>query len=373
MFGGIFEKAVVYWLKRRGYRHYAAHLVARKVREDVGLSKMLGYRTMVSAWSTGFTGVFFHKLIDAGINPQECMPDIHYWKMHPINGSFSHWIDDKLTLKYLLTKHDQYLPRYYFYCKRASVIPLMDCPKGLPDGADGVIQLLRDKEHLALKKNAGSLSIGFYRLDAIGGRFEVNGKEMSEQQLKDFVVALDNYLVTEYVHAHPMLKQFYDKSPNIVRLIVVNPGGRNPEVAAAYLRIGQNRTGFVELSSSGGLFAGVDLESGRIFKPRLFDGPRVQEVVEHPDTGAVLEGLIPHWAFAVQTILQISRYVPNLCYLGWDLIITEDGFRIIEINSLPGISYIQLYHPLLRSEAAAELFGRKNRQRSHVDATPMNQ
>ena len=41
----------------------------------------------------------------------------HYYAMHPINGVYSKWIDDKLTLKYLCGSDsglDRYMPRYYF-------------------------------------------------------------------------------------------------------------------------------------------------------------------------------------------------------------------------------------------------------------------
>lgn len=39
-----------------------------------------------------------------------------YYAMHPLNGQFSHWIDDKLTLKYLCvgTSLDKYMPKYYY-------------------------------------------------------------------------------------------------------------------------------------------------------------------------------------------------------------------------------------------------------------------
>ncbi|MGW8179033.1 MAG: sugar-transfer associated ATP-grasp domain-containing protein, partial [bacterium] len=39
----------------------------------------------------------------------------------------------------------------------------------------------------------------------------------------------------------------------------------------------------------------------------------------------------------------------ELPYIGWDVIITEDGPRIIEGNPWPGIQLIQVHYPLFNN------------------------
>jgi hypothetical protein len=43
-------------------------------------------------------------------------------------------------------------------------------------------------------------------------------------------------------------------------------------------------------------------------------------------------------------------------FLGFDIVITEDGFKILEINSHQDISTFQCYYPLLVDNAASPFF-----------------
>ena len=76
----------------------------------------------------------------------EYLKTAQYYAMHPLNGSFSHWIDDKLTLKYLCagTVLDQYMPEYYYQIDNGGNIQkLPDTPDFCLEG--GVTKLLEDK------------------------------------------------------------------------------------------------------------------------------------------------------------------------------------------------------------------------------------
>lgn len=52
----------------------------------------------------------------------------------------------------------------------------------------------------------------------------------------------------------------------------------------------------------------------------------------HPDTGVRIEGIVPNWELMKKGITDICRFMPELEYLGFDIAITDDGFKIIEIN-----------------------------------------
>ena len=78
----------------------------------------------------------------------------------------------------------------------------------------------------------------------------------------------------------------------------------------------------------------------------------------HPDTGILLEGYLPHWDLIKEKIVEISSYIPQVRFMGYDVILTEDGFKIIEINSHPGTDYIQSVHPYMREGASKEFFTR---------------
>ena len=48
--------------------------------------------------------------------------------------------------------------------------------------------------------------------------------------------------------------------------------------------------------------------------------------------------------------------IPQVRYMGLDLIITEEGFKILEINSHPGIFVFQHLYPLLKDGMKKEFF-----------------
>lgn len=352
----IIYNILLWFIIKRGYLPYVAHDVLSNLKKDLHYRKTVGLFTILKGYSNGFTGMFYYKLRTAGIPIETCLPDLVYMKMHPINGQFSHWIDDKLTLKYLLSKYDTYLPAYYGYIQKGRFFSVMDYPVGLSEDFSGLLALLQEKGALALKKNAGALSVGFYKVEFLEGSYVVNGQPSGKDDFIEFLKSLDDYIVTEYIVAHSFLQEINRYAPNIIRLIVINADGKSPKLISSYLRIGQRSTGYTELTPSGGIFCGIGLEDGGLFDAKLFDGPIVSSVSKHPDTDRAIEGHLPHWKETIESIYELCKYVPNLSYLGFDLIITEDSFKIIEINSLSGISYIQLFHPFLKSAEGKSFF-----------------
>jgi len=57
----------------------------------------------------------------------------------------------------------------------------------------------------------------------------------------------------------------------------------------------------------------------------------------HPETGARIEGTaIPGWAETRDRLLEIAETLSHIPYIGWDLIVTDEGgFQVIEANSYP--------------------------------------
>lgn len=97
-----------------------------------------------------------------------------YCSLHPLNGNYSSWIDDKLTLKYILhgTEAGQYMPNYYFELMHdGRVVGLMDLDEKYEESFNGVVELLIDKKHLAFKLLKSSLGVGFYRAEYKDGMF----------------------------------------------------------------------------------------------------------------------------------------------------------------------------------------------------------
>ena len=76
----------------------------------------------------------------------------------------------------------------------------------------------------------------------------------------------------------------------------------------------------------------------------------------HPDTNVRLEGYLPNWQLITEKIVEISSYLPQLRYMGYDVVVTQEGFKIIEINSHAGLDYLQTNHPVLAYELTRDFF-----------------
>lgn len=56
---------------------------------------------------------------------------------------------------------------------------------------------------------------------------------------------------------------------------------------------------------------------------------------------------MPRWAELTATLLELLGALPIFNYVGWDVLVTNDGFYIIEGNNAPTIVSLQLTRPAL--------------------------
>lgn len=145
-----------------------------------------------------------------GLTRETCkgyLSDAQYCGMHPLNGRFSAWIDDKLTLKYLCTGTmlDPYMPQYYFQIDESGrILPLMDYPtERSVANVEEILALLRAKTELAVKLIVGTIGQGFYKAEYKDGTYFLNGTPYSTSEMCAKLSSLRNYVFTEYFHPHP--------------------------------------------------------------------------------------------------------------------------------------------------------------------------
>ena len=93
----------------------------------------------------------------------------------------------------------------------------------------------------------------------------------------------------------------------------------------------------------------VDPETGRLGAAiRVLPNGRPEAVDCHPDTGVKIEGaVVPGWHDALARVLEIAREHPYLPYVGWDVVVTDQGIRLLEGNSNSSTDLLQVHGPLL--------------------------
>lgn len=347
-------------LRRSGCSSWAAPLLWRRIKKDFFAKTGVPIRQKLWAYRLGFLSDKITRYSLSNANANLYLPELRYLAMHPINGKYGRWIDDKLTLRHTYGSYAEFLPKYYFHLDSGCVLRLPDCPGCInrPPTIDDVLALLHDEGCFAIKPLSASGGRGFYKLSAIDGVLAINNIPATTGKVKEFLKQLHDHIVTEYLFSHPEIRNIYSGTPNTVRLIAIYDRDFGPQIVHGSIRFGVKASGLVDNVDAGGLFCLIDLNDGRLSQARQLISGRMTHLDQHPDSGKTLIGFVlPNWGDIKITISEIGSRYPQLRWVGYDIVITEKGFKIIEINSLPDIEYIQEeFGPLLANEHARRFF-----------------
>ena len=323
--------------KRRGFMDYMYRGWKRALREDMH-DKYTTAAEKKWAHERGFLSYHIKQYGLTEDNWRDCLSDRDYKWLRPLNNEYRKLLWDKVTLRYCLDKYRRYLPEYYYHIVprngKTELLKMPDCPEYLPRSLDGLLELLRERKLLAMKPTVGSHGIGFYRLGFDGERYTVNGEEKTGSEMLTFFASLNDYYnISEYIVMHSALRKIYSEIACTVRIMVINRSGLDPVIENAYFRIGTKKTGFTDNIGSGGVFAYVDEKTGFFHDAEVIKEHVISPCPLHPDTGASIEGYLPHWDEVLSVIPEVCRYISPLEYLGFDVVITDSGFKILEINT----------------------------------------
>jgi hypothetical protein len=179
------------------------------------------------------------------------------------------------------------------------------------------------------KKLTGMKGEGSFPLKVEQGRLYVRGKEITVDELMQKID--ETYLFQERIVQHPDMSRLHPSSVNTIRMITVNNNNK-VEVLCATQRIGTHGHS-VDNFASGGLIAGIDLETGKLRKDGLFKPGLGRRVETHPDTGIVLDGYtIPFFEESKKITTDLHRFLYGIHSIGWDIALTETGPILIEGN-----------------------------------------
>ena len=295
-------------------------------------------------------------------NIGEYLSDHDYLKVWPLNGWTRIWVNDKLTLKYILanTEFDQLMPRYYYYSTPSGLKSLVDNPYS--EATDqNFLRLLSEIGDFACKPCNGTTAIGFVRLSFKDGQYYMNSEPVQDSEVLRFVHSHPNYVFTEYLRPS---KHFARYSPLIhtLRLVTLNYGGK-PKLIGGYLRLPCHYTGEANYTIPDGtntngfnVFVDINTMTGEYGNAKKTFINRVEPCEVHPDSGEKISGIIDNFEELKRTVLSVADRFNTLDWLGFDIGITENGFKCMEINTHPGIKYMQIFKPLLKDETLKAFF-----------------
>lgn len=253
------------------------------------------------------------------------------------------------------------MPHHYFFLREGRVIPLDVTDKNDYDVAS-IIALIKERPIVA-KACVGGHGLGFFKLVYAKdeGNFIVNDKQFkTEGELVSLLSRLDNYIITDFEIPK---KEYVDLcGPDafaVIRVITVFDPKDGPQLTAALIRLGCKESG-VTTDYKGTIYCGITLDEGVTFKPLI----RVTDDLcapcpEHPDTHKQLNGLsIPNWESLKKLVLDVSTYLAVTPYLVVDIVPTEKGFSILEINSHGQVRNMEPFYPFFKNKYNRAVFDR---------------
>lgn len=211
-------------------------------------------------------------------------------------------------------------------------------------------------ERFVMKRIGGGGGKDIYIIDKSNGEFTINGVKGNMAKLHEYIDDR-RFLIMEYISQGEYANALYPGSVNTVR-VVTAIDEQGPWVAFAIQRIGRTESAPTDNFNQGGICSQVDLESGAISQALYYMGDsRPEAFTHHPDTGEPIVGkVIPHWDDIKRTLVRAVSQYPGFQYVGWDVIVHDDSFMVLEGNSYPGVQVLQLHEPMLTNKRLAQVF-----------------
>ena len=270
------------------------------------------------------------------------------------------WFDYKLTTYYVLSPFRQCMPRHFFFIENGELIPI-DADMQHYGKAEDVLEIIQSGP-VALKSCVGGHGKGFYKIEARENDYYINDKISGANDIKELLSTLDNYILTEYAIPHKVFRNACGEGRfAVLRTVTVFDKDDGPQLTAAAIRLGTSTSGIVS-DYNGCIYCGVELATGELFKPLIRSGDEEGILIgtpikTHPDTGAEIEGIVvPNYDQLVRMAKDISSHLPMTPYLVMDIIPTDSGFSILEINSHGQVRFLEPFFPFRKNKYNLRVF-----------------
>lgn len=292
-------------------------------------------------------------------DPSDYLPDTHYFDSVHINGNLAmRLLKDKFQFSLFLGR---YLPV-------PRVLTLLDSGRVQPIAPEAPVQdfetLLEQTEACSgvfFKPNTGRKGQGIFEVRISGKTILLDNRPISRSELGQKLMQLNDYLVVARVEQADYAAQIFPNSVNSLRLVTMQDAdhGLPPFIAVATHRFGGLGTGPTDNVSRGGLHAKVDLITGELGlamrPPKGAFEPLVWHE-RHPETDMPIKGVrIPHWEAIKGQLLETVQRFPFLKLVGWDVVVSNEGFWVLEGNFAPALAP-QMFHPYLKDPRVKQFY-----------------
>lgn len=320
----------------RGYQY----ILHDQMRNDVDLTMLQKLHCLGHGFALD---KYEHYQLSVKGNWRRFLPDSKRVKTSLINKPYDIVLNDKsLFHKYL--EDNANIPAMYGYIVDKQIV-IDDSHSS----SEALESLLAQKKNLIIKRSNDGGGKGVYRLSYQDGSVYLDSDQIVIEDLTETILESHvKYLVSEFMENGEYSKRIYDRCTNTIRFTCIrDPFTKESLVLSAYHKFGSKRSHATDNYQQGGVFAGIDMTTGIIDKGYYKTAGTVQRVSNHPDTNVRFEGVgVPNWKKVVESVRLMLDEFEFIDYVGWDVIVHEDGIRVIEGNNNSGLGG-QFNYPFL--------------------------
>lgn len=289
-------------------------------------------------------------------DPGDYLSDLtQYRYVRPaVNSQYMEVFCNKISFHRSTEPYVDGIPRLLGTLESDSFVPFVD-------GFDDIPSLVDELGTVIVKPVTGSMGRDVRRVERTDDGYAVNDTTVSRDELTEHLSKPEDAIITEFVEQHAYAERVWPHSTNTIRILtIMDPVEDEPFVACAVHRFGGDGTGPVDNWSSNGVAAPIDVESGEMIDLLSYSTERgITEHEAHPDTETPVVGrTIPDWETVREFVLGLAVLHRQNPYVGWDVVLTDDGPVVLEGNCAPGHALFQLHRGLLEDDRVARFFDR---------------
>lgn len=292
---------------------------------------------------------------------REYLPDFHRFVLAPkINRPSARLLSDKLLFMAVVGRHLPVTP-LLAVIQHGGLLAAAREP--WIDDVDALIEHVEREGTAVIKPSGGGGGSGILLLARRDdGGLTLNLEPIIAATLRRRIVALDQHVVTGFVRQANYARTIYPDTSNTIRVVtMIDPETGDPFILVAVQRFGTVASWPVDNWTRGGVSVFVDPESGVMGRGATYPrGDAMEWIERHPDSGERFTGLaIPGWDEIRWRLLEFVRRHPEFKYVGWDVIVTDDGFTVVEGNDNTDINLLQIHGGFLRDPRARAFLRRE--------------
>ena len=326
---------------------FAAHWTGdmlRLISDERAYNTDLPLSTRIGLWRRGFLSHSYEFYLFDENDPDDFMSHYQHRRVASrVNRHASDLLDQKIIFhQYMRGQHDDVLPDLRGFLYNGVVHQ--------PNGDKRPIQnwIASQSTGFVVKRSRGGQGSYVYVVQITADEMTVNGNVATVDELASEVESGD-WIITDLIEQADYAAKIFPDSVNTLRLTtLLDSETSEPFIASAVHRFGTDVSAPVDNWSGGGACARVDVETGVLTKGAAFPEKGTMHVVDkHPDTRVQMTGVeIPNWEEIRNRVLELADDMRITPYVAWDVVSTDDGIQILEVNDRPDPNLIQIHQGL---------------------------